>query len=125
MSITEYSPSNHKLKLFKESSLYHRKEEYKRINIKYPDRIPIIVEANGKNCPPIDKHKFLTPCNLTIGQFQFVIRSRIKLKAEEALYLFINNSLPSASDLLSSVYKRHCSEDGFLYITYALENTFG
>jgi GABA(A) receptor-associated protein len=103
-----------------------RKNESIRILLKYPDRIPIIVE-NKKNSslPIIDKHKFLTPSELTFGQFIYVIRKRLVLKPEKALFLFVNNTLIPGSKLLKSVYNEHKDEDGFLYVTICSENTFG
>ncbi len=104
-----------------------RASESERIRIKYPDRIPVICEkAQGKSTTPdIDKNKYLVPCDLTIGQFLYVIRKRIKLPPESALFLFVNGSIPSASMLMSSIYENEKDPDGFLYITYAQENTFG
>jgi GABA(A) receptor-associated protein len=114
---------------FKNSlSLEKRQIECQKIITKYPDRIPIIVEKlNEKNndVPNIDKNKYLVPCDLTIGQFQFVIRKRIKLDSQKALFIFINNKLPVATQNLKSVYENEKDEDGFLYVTYSGENTFG
>ena len=114
-------------KFKKDNTLQKRQEESKKIVEKYPDRVPVIVEkANkDKDIPDIDKKKYLVPCDLTVGQFQFVIRKRIKLDSQKALFLFINNKLPATSELLSNVYKKEKDKDGFLYVSYAGENTFG
>ena len=105
-----------------------REAEASKIRKKYPDRIPIIVEraANAsKSIPDIDKKKFLVPSDLSMGQFQYVIRKRVKMNSEKAMFVFINNKLISTSTLLSLVYDEHKDEDGFLYVTYCGENTFG
>lgn len=34
------------------------------------------------------------PADLTVGQFVYVIRKRIKLSAEKAIFIFIDNVLP-------------------------------
>ena len=111
-----------------EFTLQQRKDESCGILKKYPDRIPIIVERS-KTCnvdiDEIDKKKYLVPNDLTVGQFQYVIRKRIKMQPEKALFVFIGNILPPTSQLISSVYKEHLDEDGFLYINYSGENTFG
>ena len=73
----------------------------------------------------IDKKKYLVPQDLTVGQFVYIIRKRIKLSPEKAIYLFINNILPPTAALMSSIYEDQKDEDGFLYITYSGENTFG
>jgi GABA(A) receptor-associated protein len=77
------------------------------------------------------------PSDLTVGQFCYVIRKRIKLAPEKAIFIFVNEVLPPTAALMSSIYEEHKDEDGFLYITYdsspaaalinryAGENTFG
>lgn len=108
------------------NTLEKRTEEFKRIFAKYPDRIPIIVEkAGGSDVPSIDKTKYLVPSDLTIGQFMYVVRKRIKLKPEKAIFMFINNNIFSPNTLVSEVYKNNKDKDGFLYTIYSGENTFG
>lgn len=103
-----------------------RRQEAEHIRQKYPDRIPCIVEkAEKSDVPQIDKKKYLVPSDLTVGQFVYVIRKRIKLQPEKAIFIFINNVLPPSSSLMSLIYDEHHDEDGFLYITYSSENTFG
>lgn len=111
---------------FKKLPLSKRREESTRILAKYPDRIPVIVEKNHKGqVPDIDKCKFLVPIDLTVGQFVYVVRKRIKLAPEKAIFLFIKNTLPPTSQLMSAIYEEYKSEDGFLWVTYSGENTFG
>lgn len=55
----------------------------------------------------------------------YVIRKRIKLAPEKALFVFVNNVLPPTSALMSTIYDEHKDADGFLYITFAGENSFG
>jgi len=104
-----------------------RHGEASRIKLKYTDRIPVIVERRQgcENVPPLDKSKFLVPSDLTIGQFIYVIRKRIKLSPENAIFVFVNGVLPTTSDLMSTLYKTHQDPDGFLYILYSGESTFG
>ncbi|KAL9296966.1 hypothetical protein ACSQ67_022862 [Phaseolus vulgaris] len=86
-----------------------RQAEAARIREKYPDRIPVIVErAEKSDVPEIDKKKYLVPADLTVGQFVYVVRKRIKLTA-----------------MMSAIYEENKDEDGFLYMTYSGENTFG
>jgi len=107
-------------------SLEQRTNECSRILNKHPTRVPIIV-CKDKNCAldEIDKRKYLTPKDLTLAQFIYVIRKRIKLKPEEALFIMINNKIVPGKFTLSEVYEDNKDEDGFLYITYTSENTFG
>lgn len=105
----------------------HRKEESSRIMKKYPSRVPVICERAGTtDIPLIDKRKYLVPDDLVMGQFMHVIRRRLKLDPAKAIFLFINNRvMPSSSTALAAIYHEHKNADGFLYITYSGENTFG
>lgn len=98
-----------------------------QILAKYPDKIPVIVERapNNTSIPDIDKHKYLVPADITVGQFLFVIRKRIKLAPEQALFLFVNNHLPSTSALMSTVYKEERESDLFLYFALSGESVYG
>ena len=110
-----------------------------------------------ESLPSIDKQKYLVPADLTIGQFVYVIRKRIKLSAEraffpaffppspahppptpnapphnhprlesaEAIFIFVDSVLPPTGALMSTVYATSKDKDGFLYVTYSGENTFG
>ncbi|KAI5011087.1 hypothetical protein ZWY2020_013224 [Hordeum vulgare] len=103
-----------------------RQAEANRIREKYSDRIPVIVEKAGKSdIPDIDKKKYLVPADLTVGQFVYVVRKRIKLSAEKAIFIFVKNTLPPTAALMSAIYEENKDEDGFLYMTYSGENTFG
>eukprot|EP01025_Chloroclados_australasicus_P004512 TRINITY_DN11123_c0_g1_i1.p2 TRINITY_DN11123_c0_g1~~TRINITY_DN11123_c0_g1_i1.p2 ORF type:complete len:124 (-),score=18.22 TRINITY_DN11123_c0_g1_i1:260-631(-) len=103
-----------------------RQQEAARIREKYPDRIPVIVEkAEKSDIPEIDKKKYLVPADLTVGQFVYVVRKRIKLSPEKAIFLFVKDVLPPTAALMSTIYEEKKDEDGFLYITYSGENTFG
>ena len=109
---------------FKAKPLEFRKAESEKIISKYSDRIPIIVDVQTADIP-LDKNKYLVPKDITIGQFMYIIRKRCKLAPEKALFLFINNSLPPSSAIISTVYKTNVDEDGFLYINLNEETTFG
>lgn len=109
-----------------ENSLVKRQEDSLRIRRKFPDRVPVILECReGSNVPPIDKYKYLVPNDLTVGQFAYVIRRRAKVSPEQAMFLFVANILPVSSMDMGTLDFDHRDEDGFLYITYSGENTFG
>ena len=113
---------------FKERfSLKTRQDEALRIMQKYPDRIPIIVERSSSDTTTelINKNKYLAPSSLTVGQFVYVIRKRLVLPPEKAIFLFIGGILPPTASLLGTIYDEHKESDYFLYIKYSGENTFG
>ncbi|KAI9555814.1 GABA(A) receptor-associated protein [Daphnia sinensis] len=89
-----------------------RRAEGEKIRRKYPDRVPVIVEKAPKaRIGDLDKKKYLVPSDLTVGQFYFLIRKRIHLRPEDALFFFVNNE--------------HHEEDYFLYIAYSDESVYG
>ncbi len=111
-----------------EFSFDNRLSEATRVINKYPDRIPIICERSltaPYDCPIIDKKKYLVPRNLTMGQFLYVIRKRLHLSPDKALFLFVKNTIVSSSCLMSQVYAKYKDYDQYLYVTYSQENTFG
>ena len=113
---------------FKTKTSYNlRFTESSRILQKYPDRIPTIVEKSSQcnDLMNIDKHKYLVPQDITMSQFIFIIRKRLKLHPEKALFLFIKNNVISGHQTMSMIYDEYKDEDGFLYIEYSSENTFG
>ena len=109
-------------------SFEKRLSESSRIIEKYPNRVPIICEkwGNDPDVPQIDRKKYLVPNDLCISQFVYIIRQRLKLSSEKSIYLFINDTImPHTSGLVSNYYHNYKDEDGFLYISYSGENTFG
>eukprot|EP00455_Lapot_gusevi_P043664 TRINITY_DN5340_c0_g1_i4.p1 TRINITY_DN5340_c0_g1~~TRINITY_DN5340_c0_g1_i4.p1 ORF type:complete len:103 (-),score=23.29 TRINITY_DN5340_c0_g1_i4:279-587(-) len=98
-----------------------------KIRNKYPDRIPVIVDkAAGSDVPPLDKKKFLVPADLTVSQFLTVIRKRLQLTPEKSIFIYCNNTLPCSSAMMATIYEQYKDRnDGFLYVTYSSENTFG
>jgi GABA(A) receptor-associated protein len=111
---------------FKKSFSYEQRlKDATTIKRKYPARIPIIVEEN-KDVPRLSKHKYLAPCDLTVGEFLHILRKRIDLGPEQALFIFFNNGfLAPIGALLGAVYESNHDADQFLYALLCRENTFG
>ena len=62
---------------------------------------------------------------MNIREFIYIIRKRIKLDKSKAMFVTINNKMFTSNDMLSKIYKNEKNSNGFLYITYSTENTFG
>jgi len=112
---------------FKEKYSYNeRLKESQYILNKHLSKVPIICEKPKKiNVPNISKTKFLVSRDLTVGHFIFIIRNFIDVNQDTALFLFINDIIPPNSACISDIYNSYKDIDGFLYITYSTENTFG
>lgn len=101
-----------------------RKCEFSRISDRVGCLVPIIMERGKGDVPQIDREKFLVPVDLTMIQLSFVVRSRLKLRSSDAIFLVVNNTLCTTSTA-GEMYNANRDPDGFLYVTYTLENTFG
>jgi GABA(A) receptor-associated protein len=107
-------------------SLEERTMEAIKVMKKYPDRVPIICEIYSKSAlPDLDRTKYLVPYNITVGQFAFTVRKRLKLQPEKAIFLIIGEMFPSTSSLIGDLYDKYKDEDKFLKILIKEENTFG
>ncbi|XP_029644649.1 gamma-aminobutyric acid receptor-associated protein-like 2 [Octopus sinensis] len=115
-----------KFKYKEENTLAERQAESSRIKRKYPERLPIIVEKLPRShIQALEKKKFLVPSDLTVAQFMWMLRKKIQLPSEKAIFLFVGRMLPQSSANMGQVYQEHKDEDGFLYVAYSGENTFG
>jgi GABA(A) receptor-associated protein len=101
-----------------------------RIRSKYEDKIPIIIEKLTSESPNISKNKFLANKDDPMYFFQNIIRQYIpSLNHSEAIFLFVitekTQEIPVMTKLIKEIYEKYKNEDGFLYIGYCIENTFG
>lgn len=64
----------------------------------------IVEKAPKAKISDLDKQKYLVPSDLTVGQFYFLIRKRIHLRPEDALFFFVNNIIPPTSATMGSLY---------------------
>eukprot|EP00756_Hemistasia_phaeocysticola_P005822 Hpha_TRINITY_DN13517_c0_g1::TRINITY_DN13517_c0_g1_i1::g.111538::m.111538/K08341/GABARAP, ATG8, LC3; GABA(A) receptor-associated protein len=112
----------------KEVSLQARKADAARVGLKYPDHVPVVcerLEDSENRMPGLDKKKFLVPADMNVAQFLYVVRKRIRVRPEEAMFLFVNRTLPTTTTHVSTLHAMHADEDGFLYLNYSSENTYG
>jgi len=110
----------------KEFTFDERLQESAAMIANYPARVPVIVERFSRsNLPEMEKRKYLVPCDMLVGQFIFIQRSRLHLSPGTALFVFVNNTLPQTASLMGSVYDSYKDKDGFLYMCYSSEKTFG
>jgi GABA(A) receptor-associated protein len=103
-----------------ESSSYRRKFS--------PPRIPIILEhANSPQRPHVQlgNTKYVVPPEVRIGEFMFNIRKKIKFPAEFAAFLMVDDCIALPSLTMGEYYERARDDDGWLYIVWAEESTFG
>ena len=109
-------------------NLEERKQEANRILNEYSNRIPIICErAPNSKLPSINKSKYLVPGDMTISQFQFIIRKQLDLNENYALYLLTNKGVSLVGNItIRQIYINYKDkQDDFLYLYYESELTWG
>ncbi|KAJ4721911.1 Autophagy-related protein [Melia azedarach] len=116
-----------KIKSFKQGLTFdERLEESKAIIAKYPDRAPVVIERYSRtDLPEMEKTKYLVPRDMSMGQFIHILSSRLHLSPGKALFVFVNNTLPQTASRMDSIYESFKDDDGFLYMCYSSEKTFG
>ena len=104
-----------------------QKERIKQLLKLNPDRVPVYIESgDDKFENKLKKNRYLVPKDLTMGQFMYVIRKQLKLKPEEAIYIFCNNSILPTSALLSEIYSDYKDKHTDVVIMkYYKETVFG
>ena len=94
--------------------------------MQFRNRCCIIVgKSDDADLPDLEKHKFLVPRGLTMSQFQYVIRKKIRCRPEQGIYMFINKKLVPITQTVGHIFHENKADDGYLYIRYTGENTFG
>lgn len=97
-------------------------------------RLPVIVnpKAGRSDNKSPEKKKYLVPADMPWAQFQTVLRKRISgEEATRGLVINVqkgNRNYPIFSNpctLMNAIYNEHKSDDGFLYLYYTQEATYG
>ena len=115
-----------------------RREATKNILNKYPDKCPIYLTFDNKlklkQRAGTNFNKYIINNNLTMGQYMAVLKKRVEMGDKMGLTLFINiykndkltnTILPTLTMSVEQAYNDYKDEDGFLYMTFVAENTFG
>ena len=94
---------------------------------KYPERIPVIMKKVCRNIADLSQNKFLVPKDFTVREFVFMIRKKLTMSPEQALYMSLEDgTLLNCSQLMSELYHNHTNDKTVgLTILYYTENTFG
>lgn len=106
--------------------LDERRRKSEALRLANPDRIPIICEKlPSSDLPSLESDRLLVPASFTVGNLTTIIRSRVKISSQQSIFLFVKNALLPVHQSLDVIYEQHRDPDGFLYILYSGENTFG
>ena len=94
--------------------------------VRRPNCIPVVLfpstkkEYDGKRAV-----KYCISGDVTLGFFINAVREKWSLPSENALFFFINNTLPPISSLMKTLHFQHHDEHGYLQLNYCSENCFG
>ena len=56
----------------------------------------MVEKAPNSQITDIDKRKFLVPSDISVAQFMWIIRRRIQVPSEKAIFLFVGKVLPQS-----------------------------
>jgi len=115
---------------FKEKHTFEAREnESSQMLSKYPNKGCFILERSksaSDATPYIHKRKFLVSLDMTFFEFIIVVRNRFNLNQQQSLLFFVNdNVLVPSSMSVAELFNQYRDHDGFVYLNYTNENTFG
>ena len=110
----------------RETSFSSRASLSRSILEKHYDKIPVIVESRRN---PYSISKVIASRSMTFGEFISMIISRVTIDETKSLIYFLNvkgrdNIIP-VSKYMGDLYDTSRSNDGFLYVSWIEESTFG
>lgn len=100
-----------------------RRAECASVLAKHPGMLPIVIECAASQ----DGKASITalPRDATVVQLEAAVRDVAELGNTRSLTLVIGDSTPAATTVLGDLFDYCKHEDGFLYVTYSVEQTLG
>ena len=112
----------------RKNDVVDRQNESTRLLAKFPGYVPVIVTRHHRaTISDIDKNKYLCPTSLTVSEFLYSVRRRIKLRScDSFFFLTESGAIPRMSMTMGDLYgEQRDKDDRLLYLVYTSENTFG
>lgn len=111
----------------KSKSFEIRYQKFLKIREEYPGHIPIILRKsiNDKNLPDIGQKNFIVPDNILVSYFIGTIKTKIETSAVKSIWLSSKGKLISPTEKIKNIHYKYADTDGFLYLEYRGEDTFG
>jgi hypothetical protein len=101
-------------------------DDARYIREKYPDKVPILLIPLRQNSK-LAYLRLLVPKDLSFSHFIASVRRRLSMTSETGLYFYIGSdkTITTVNTLISHIDLRYTSKDGFVYVYYDLETSFG
>lgn len=119
--------SRHQMSLQTEHSTA-RRTDAERVRERYPGRVPVIClrHASCTTIPDIKRGRYLVSKDVTVGQFIYILRKRLPITSGQSMFIFTETGqMPPCIHDFQNLDRTDVNSDGFLYLRYATENTFG
>ena len=112
----------------KEVDVAKRTSLSKKLRVKYPERVPLIIQPAPK-CSHLklsnrDRLKLVADKNMTTSTLMWLIRNEVNIQSHQALFFFSKNTLVVCTQKVGDLDK-NIAEDGFVYLDFSTENAFG
>ena len=66
------------------------------------------------------------PQSFNVTEVVTIVRKKLHLPKEQSLFLLVDGKhIMKQSQSLREIYEKYRNEDGFLYVMYAQENSYG
>jgi len=91
----------------------------------YPLHFPLVVERRGRGDPPLPKSRFLVAGEKRVAEALAQIRGEMSLAPHEALFFLARGQMVNPGETILRLHERASDEDGFLYLVYSREDSFG
>lgn len=100
-----------------------------RLLQKYPMRVPVMMhkrKSDKVHNELMMNNKFLIPKDQCFFHLFQHIRSHVKLRPADTIFVYTNdNRLVTGDMLVASLYEKSKSSDEILHLFYTVENVFG
>jgi GABA(A) receptor-associated protein len=110
------------------SSLEARRSEATKLLAQHPNKVPTIVEPSKSkdNVYFMPSNKFIVRKDCSFQELSHIIRSKLKLRPEASLCIVVGaEMIPSPEQSIGQLYELKGEADGFLYISYSSQQSYG
>jgi hypothetical protein len=124
---TKYDEPKPLANYFVDTTVTQRIAEFKKVSALYPEKYPIIVISEDPQLQ-LEKQKYMVVKTMTFGEFAAIIRARLTLAPDTALFYFVGKYKKCVhhSQSIGELAKEYANEDDkFLAIYFRGESAFG